>query len=197
MLESEWLLSNDPVAMLKSLEVSKTTMQRLWNMVHYNIVSNRKLRLFATACFFSPDDAGHIDSLDELEKDAEDFDASELAMAWARQGVRPTNEKADLLREIVGNPFTAQFLCCSVKGGRHLPLDNKCPGCGPILAWNDGTVPRMAQSIYEERAFDRMPILADALEEAGCDNEAILQHCRGGGPHVRGCWVLDLLLGKE
>ena len=42
-----------------------------------------------------------------------------------------------------------------------------------------------------------MPILADALEDAGCTNQDILNHCRGGGEHVRGCWVVDLLLGKE
>jgi hypothetical protein len=47
------------------------------------------------------------------------------------------------------------------------------------------------------RALDRLPILADALEEAGCTDADILAHCRGPGPHVRGCWVVDLLLGKE
>jgi hypothetical protein len=56
---------------------------------------------------------------------------------------------------------------------------------------------RVAEMIYEERAFDRLPILADALEDAGCTNADILAHCRGPGPHVRGCWVVDLLLGKE
>jgi hypothetical protein len=64
-------------------------------------------------------------------------------------------------------------------------------------AWNDGAIPKMAHSIYEERAFDRLPILADALEDAGCDNADILAHCRSGGEHVRGCWVIDLLLGKS
>ena len=64
------------------------------------------------------------------------------------------------------------------------------------LAWNDGAVRKMAQVIYDDRAFDRLPILADALEDAGCDNADILAHCRGPGPHVRGCWVVDLLLGK-
>jgi hypothetical protein len=55
----------------------------------------------------------------------------------------------------------------------------------------------VAKATYDDRAFDDLPILADALEEAGCDNDEILSHCRGPGPHVRGCWVVDLLLGKE
>jgi len=65
------------------------------------------------------------------------------------------------------------------------------------LTWNDGAVLRIAQAIYDERVFDRLPILADALEDAGCADTGILGHCRGPGPHSRGCWVIDLLLGKE
>jgi hypothetical protein len=65
------------------------------------------------------------------------------------------------------------------------------------LLWTNGTLSRLAQGIYDERAFDRLPIVADALEDAGCDNADILAHCRGGGEHVRGCWVVDLLLGKS
>jgi len=64
------------------------------------------------------------------------------------------------------------------------------------LAWNDGTVRRVAAAIYGQRAFARLPVLADALEEAGCNNADMVTHCRGPGPHVRGCWVLDLLLMK-
>jgi len=64
-------------------------------------------------------------------------------------------------------------------------------------AWQTATVHGLAQAIYEERGFDRLPILADALEEAGCTNADILAHCRGSGSHARGCWVVDLLLGKE
>lgn len=66
-----------------------------------------------------------------------------------------------------------------------------------IITWNDGTVPKIAQAIYDERAFDRMPILADALEEAGCTIPDILIHCRQPGEHIRGCWAVDLILGKE
>jgi hypothetical protein len=66
-----------------------------------------------------------------------------------------------------------------------------------LLMWNDGVVLKLARGIYEERAFDRMAVLADALEEAGCENQEILFHCRSPGEHVRGCWVVDLVLGKS
>jgi hypothetical protein len=84
--------------------------------------------------------------------------------------------QVSLLRDIFGNPFRA----VAVKS-----------------SWRSSTVVSLAQAIYEEPAFDRLPILADALEDAGCDHADILEHCRGPGPHVRGCWVVDLILGKE
>ena len=55
---------------------------------------------------------------------------------------------------------------------------------------------RLAQGIYDDLEGERMPVLGDALEEAGCEDEVILEHCRQPGTHVRGCWVLDLVLGK-
>jgi hypothetical protein len=64
------------------------------------------------------------------------------------------------------------------------------------LTWNHGTVPAIARHIYNDRAFHDLPLLADALEDAGCTDPYILAHCRGGGEHVRGCWVVDLILGK-
>jgi hypothetical protein len=64
------------------------------------------------------------------------------------------------------------------------------------LRWNHGTVPAIARRIYEERVFHDMPILADALEDAGCTDAALLDHCRAGVEHVRGCWAVDVLLGK-
>ncbi len=63
--------------------------------------------------------------------------------------------------------------------------------------WHDGTIVNIAAAIYDERSYRMLPILADALEDAGCDNGDILSHLRGSGPHVRGCWALDLILGKE
>jgi len=80
-----------------------------------------------------------------------------------------------LLRCIFGNPF------------RPVSID-------PV--WQATNVLGLAESIYEERAFDRMPVLGDALEDARCDNTDILNHCRGPGPHVRGCWVVDLVAGR-
>src|SRR5262249_39741414 len=92
---------------------------------------------------------------------------------------REVRQQRWLLEDMFGNPFEDTFVEQS------------------WLRWNDGTVPRIAQGIYEERAFDRLPILHDALLDAGCDNERILAHCRATDGHVRGCWVIDLLLGKE
>jgi hypothetical protein len=84
-----------------------------------------------------------------------------------------------LLRDFFGNPFCPQAF--------HPAW----------LRWHDGCVIKMAQSIYQERRFQELPILADALEEAGCVNEMILWHCREPGEHARGCWVLDAVLGKN
>jgi hypothetical protein len=64
------------------------------------------------------------------------------------------------------------------------------------LIWQDGTLPRIARRIRDERRFEDLPILADAWEEAGCTDVAILGHCRAGGPHHENCWALALLLGR-
>jgi hypothetical protein len=63
--------------------------------------------------------------------------------------------------------------------------------------WGTETVLGLARSFYDDRSYDCLPILADALMDAGCFDDEILNHCRGKGPHVRGCWVVDLLLGKN
>ena len=84
-------------------------------------------------------------------------------------------EQAALLRDIFGNPFR--------------PVSADPP-------WFTADVVALAAGIYEERAFDRLSILADALQDAGCDDVDLLDHCRQPGEHVRGCWVIDLLLGK-
>jgi hypothetical protein len=85
------------------------------------------------------------------------------------------------------------LLCCTLGS----PVFTNAPIDLSWLGWNGGTIPKLAEAIYDERRFSDMPILADALEEAGCDNTDVPAHCRGPGPHVRGCWVIDLLLGRN
>lgn len=83
--------------------------------------------------------------------------------------------KCDLLRDIVGNPF------------RPVAFDP---------AWRSANVRALAAAIYVDSGYDRLPILADALEEAGCTRPDVLEHCREPAEHVRGCWVIDGLLEK-
>jgi hypothetical protein len=66
-----------------------------------------------------------------------------------------------------------------------------------VLAWSNEMALRIAERVYAERDFTSLPLLADALEEAGCSDARLLEHCRAPGPHVRGCWALDLLLSKD
>ena len=83
---------------------------------------------------------------------------------------------AKLVRDIFGNPFS------------------------PVVfdpEWRTSTAVALAKQMYDARDFSAMPILADALQDAGCDNDDILNHCRdANGVHVRGCWIVDLVLGK-
>jgi hypothetical protein len=108
-----------------------------------------------------------------------------FASVWLRpdQGNRPpslmTRFQADMVRELFANPCDAIF------------VDPSWGAC------NDRIVVRLAEAIYGEHGFDRLPILADALEDAGCSDAQLLGHLRGPGPHVRGCFALDLLLGKS
>jgi hypothetical protein len=68
---------------------------------------------------------------------------------------------------------------------------------GPVLGWGNGAARKVAEGIYRDHDWGDLPIVADALEEGGCEDQDILSHLRGPGPHVRGCWVVDLILGKE
>ena len=95
-----------------------------------------------------------------------------LLLDWAP---RP----ADLIRDIFGNPFQQPVL------PEHWRF------------WNDGTIPRLARQIHQDRHHDELPILADALEDAGCIDQGILEHCRNAPVHVPGCWVVELLLSDD
>jgi hypothetical protein len=65
-----------------------------------------------------------------------------------------------------------------------------------VQGWNDRLVPRLAQTVYDERRWPDLPLLADALLDAGCEDEALMAHCRGGGEHARGCFAVDVILGR-
>lgn len=207
MTEARWLACDNPDEMLAFLRAR---------------MSERQLRLFACACCRRiwdrlPDDrcrravevlercadgAGTDQEVQEVIADAEEVErgavglaragARAVATAWstaeharsaaARAAVEPAQERvqqARLLRDLVGNPF------------RGIAVDPQW------LDWNDACVPRIARTISDEGRFSNLSILADALEESGCTDIEMLTHCRSEGPHVRGCWIIDLLLGKE
>ncbi|MBN9121199.1 MAG: hypothetical protein J0I06_18945 [Planctomycetes bacterium] len=89
----------------------------------------------------------------------------------------PTEQACRLVRDILGNPFRSVAFSPS---------------------WRTDTVSSLARQMYESRDFGAMPILADALQDAGCDSDAILGHCRNTGrTHVRGCWAVDLVRDAE
>lgn len=207
MTETEWLNRNAPDEMLKSLRRRG---------------SGRKLRLFACACYrhvpnlFTDErvktaietSEGYADG---LASKAELAHALSLAfnpmwtlgrMAFptprcvesarhktafeAEDGAAERAFQAKLLRDLF-NPFGRRYTA--------LPM---------WLGLSDGIVVRLAQAAYDDRILPagtldntRLLILADALEEAGCTDEQIRTHLRGGGEHYRGCWVIDLLLGKK
>jgi hypothetical protein len=95
-------------------------------------------------------------------------------LEWERGAVWWT--LAERLRDLFGNPF------------RPVNFDPHWRTADPL---------GLARAAYEDGAFERLPLLADALMDAGCNDDQILGHCRSDGPHVRGCWVVDLVLGKE
>jgi hypothetical protein len=98
---------------------------------------------------------------------------------WQSTHKKVWDEYPLLLREIIGDPFRP---------------------ASSYPAWlprSRSTVTRIAQTIYEERRFQDLPVLADALEEEGCDDVRLLDHCRQKGEHALGCWVVDLLLDKK
>jgi len=102
--------------------------------------------------------------------------ASAASEAWAVAHNAERAVQHALLHDIFGNPFRPVAFGSS---------------------WRADTAVALARQMYESRDFGAMSILADALQDAGCDSADVLDHCRGPGSHVRGCWVVDLVLGKE
>jgi hypothetical protein len=207
MTEAEWLACNDTTPMLRLL---------------HGRLSERKFRLFACACgqlLCHPfQSASYRRTLAAAEAFAEgrlnwealDPEQKEWAYGWGQGPGRQQCERRAIwgalqLWAAGGAEETGRAVA---ETGARLGGLLRCL-VGPLpfrplpevnaawLAWDRGTVARLAQAVYDERAFDRLPILADALEEAGCAEAELLAHLRGGGPHARGCWAVDLLLGQN
>jgi hypothetical protein len=106
------------------------------------------------------------------------WDRTDEGAAWEEARATESRGQADLLRCIFGDVF------------RQVRID------AAWLTWNAGTVVKLARTIYDEGRWGDLPVLADALMEAGCQDETILEHCRKG-PHAKGCFVIDALLGKS
>lgn len=218
MTESEWLACTEPEPMLEYLEggasdrklrlFAMACCQRIWRLltdsrsrgaveiaekVADGKVGREELtfgRAAADRAHFEAPRSANFRSLDAAPNATEDdafcsatdtaasaADAMQLAASGdGTAKVMERQQQAHLVRDIFGNPF------------RPVTFEP---------AWLTVQVLELVQSIYEERAFDRMPILGEALEAAGCDNADILSHCRDAGPHVRGCWVVDAILGKS
>jgi hypothetical protein len=218
--EEEWLECSDPETMLEQFEeageriqtlLAAACLRRIWNLLpgprcravvdtleryadgqasaeELEWDRNAAREEMEVQCPGFPDDnraggfAGLAASASHLSPIV--FNAAE-ATGWARNtypradsvDCKPEHEvQCALARDILGDPF------------RPVTLDP---------SWRTSTVVDLAHSIYTDRTFDRMPILGDALEVAGCDNRDILDHCRGPGEHVRGCWVVDLILDRK
>jgi hypothetical protein len=163
----------------------------------------RTLDLFFCACFrqfrYPLTDANRkrvervecaVDGLRAADQVSAARSAARHIPGWSRPAfdLCPASEalRVALMREVCGNPF------------RPVAADPRW------LFWQDGRIRQLAEAAYQERLLpsghldpDRLGVLADALEEAGCENPEILDHLRGPGPHVRGCWPVDLCLGKS
>jgi hypothetical protein len=215
MTEHEWLACTDPTPMVKYLRRRKASARkwrlatvaccrRRWHLLNHPrvqeaiLVAERFADGEATKEELTAADKASYEVY--LEDQRSVFDPGRNALG-AASGTAMTipghafnraiwriepSEVCNLLREFFGNPFRPVAIAPAV------------------LAWNDAAVVRLAQAAYDERHLPegtldngRLAVLADALEEAGCTSEEILGHLRGSGPHVRGCFVLDLLLNRE
>jgi hypothetical protein len=130
---------------------------------------------------------------DGLATDQERAEGAAAVLEWEPQGEREREEQERAAYVLLADAgFFARlptaFQPCQ-------PGD--APPSEPWLCDRFRDIFGNANHMYQTLEFGAMPILADALQDAGCDSDDILNHCRGPGPHVRGCWVVDLVLGKE
>jgi hypothetical protein len=208
MTEAEWLACDDTKPMLRLLQ---------------GRMSERKFRLFACACcqqlchpfhgaryrraLAAAEELadGHL-SRDELDPDQKEWasrgwgqgpgrEQCERRAIWGALQLWAAGGAEETSRAVAETGAKLGGLLRCLAG--PLPFRPLPPVNPAWLARDGGTAARLARAVYDERAFDRLPILADALEEAGCAEAELLGHLRGPGPHARGCWAVDLLLGQN
>ncbi len=207
--EEEWLAAAHPTPMLTFLK--KTANERklrlfacarcreLWP----DLIDERSRRAVEISERYA-DQTVSDEMLEEAGQLAKDAEAS---VAQSTQREHPYAAAARFVIFAAG-PFCARLYTYFHPQSWHPDPQRECVllrdlfgnAFRPVVlrpSWLTSTVLALARGIYEDRAFDRMPILADALQDADCDSEDILNHCRSESVHVRGCWVVDLLLGKK
>jgi hypothetical protein len=187
-------------------------------LAHLPHPSDRKLCLFGCACCLAGPQrenyrANYLKTMEWADRPSRrslirwwprhgGYRLPERASYWARMwadfstDLVPRRTQADFLRDIFGNPLrpmdTGWYRTAVYPGGAHRI---NVPAANP--SWQTRTVTSLARLAYDGQDFSLLPVLADALEDAGCENAFVLDHCRSQGPHVRGCWVVDLVLGKD
>ena len=193
MTEVEWLACVDPRAMVTALREYPRASPRVW-------------RLFLAAYW-----GWQVQNLDSQRDKRKLRKRAGLIAGWAESGKKPVGVTRDEQSKVIffhRSPSTGAVTTARYAVSNQSRVDTQIAYLRDIFgnpfrpvalnpAWLTSDVLALARGIYDERAFERMPILADALQDAGCDNADILTHCRDAKQvHVRGCWVLDLLLGK-
>jgi hypothetical protein len=217
MTEAEWLGGTDPGALLQSLRGKRglTRKRRLFAVGccrHLGFLLGGEASRHAVEVAERYADGLASDDEREAARRAHEQARAHTTEAPAGSAVAPGVVAAYYtVRETLAHPFGFReeyvwrnatrggdpaWVCALVRCvfGNPFRRVRVRPGW---LAWDGGVVRKLAEGIYQERAFERLPVLGDALEEAGCTESAILDHCRQPGKHVRGCWVVDALLRKK
>jgi hypothetical protein len=216
MTEQEWLLCSDPWPMLGQIEASGPSPRktRLWNAAvcrrYWAYIPENSRSLLIESEQIADSGQEPVASMELCGR------ANAAAYPFDRQ--YPNKQFPD--RETLLQRNSAAAVCYAVspdelrgaasyfieidpKEGRHQAQILRDIFGNPFRpavfqpAWRTSTAVAIAQQMYDTRDFTAMPILADALQDAGCDNDNVLSHCREAtGVHVRGCWVVDLVLSK-